>query len=158
MEASETEAVLNWDIRPLKKSDAPDWERMRQELWPAPRGEHAAEIQRFFDGRYKQLAEVLVALEDGGRAIGFAELSIRSHADGCDSNGVGYLEGWFVEGSFRRQGAGTALVKASEQWARNQGCTEFASDTDIDNEVSAAAHQALGFTEMSRLICFRKEL
>jgi aminoglycoside 6'-N-acetyltransferase I len=147
-----------WGIRPIERSDAVEWERMRQALWPAPPGEHAAEIRRYFEGMDKHLAEVLVAVEDGGRAVGFAELSIRSHADGCDSIGVGYLEGWFVESAFRRKRAGTALVNAAEQWARTQGCTEFASDTEIENEVSAAAHKALGFAEMSRVICFKKVL
>jgi aminoglycoside 6'-N-acetyltransferase I len=93
-----------------------------------------------------------------GQPIGFAELSTRSHADGCDSDAVAYLEGWFVESSFRRKGAGRALVNAAEQWARNQGCTEFASDTEIDNGASAGAHKALGFVEVSRLISFRKEI
>src|SRR5438105_3700232 len=148
----------NWRIRTVERGDADHWERMRQELWPAPPGDHAAEIQQFFDGMNQQLAAVLVAVEEHGRPVGFAELSIRSHADGCDSDRVAYLEGWFVASAFRRKGAGTALVQAAETWARNQGCTEFASDTEIDNSASAAAHQALGFAEVSRLICFRKEL
>jgi aminoglycoside 6'-N-acetyltransferase I len=150
--------AASWQIRPAERADAPDWERMRQELWPAPAGEHAGEIQHFFDGSNPQLAAVLVAVKQHGQPVGFAELSIRSHADGCESNRVAYLEGWFVERTSRRQGAGTALVRAAEQWARAQGCTEFASDTDIDNSVSAAAHAALGFAEVSRVICFRKEL
>ncbi|HLY64244.1 MAG TPA: GNAT family N-acetyltransferase, partial [Chloroflexota bacterium] len=128
---------------------------MRQELWPAAAGEHAAEIQHFFDGLDNRLAEVLMVLDRGGHPVGFAELAIRSHADCCESNRIGYLEGWFVDSRFRRQGAGRALVEAAEQWARNQGCKEFASDTEIENEASAAAHQALGFEEVSRVICFR---
>ncbi|HTE85366.1 MAG TPA: aminoglycoside 6'-N-acetyltransferase [Dehalococcoidia bacterium] len=147
-----------WTIRAAERSDAANWERMRQELWPSPQGEHAGEIRRFFDGRNNHLAEVLIAVEQHGRPVGFAELSIRSHADSCESSGVGYLEGWFVESSYRRRGAGAALVRAAEQWAREQGCTEFASDTEIDNDASAAAHKALGFEEVSRLICFRKQL
>jgi len=131
---------------------------MRQELWPAPQGEHGAEIQQYFAGRNRHLAEVLVAVEEHGRSIGFAELSIRSCADGCESDRVAYLEGWFVDSAFRRQGAGAALVRAAEQWARRLGCTEFASDTEIDNSASATAHKALGFAEVSRVICFRKAL
>jgi aminoglycoside 6'-N-acetyltransferase I len=131
---------------------------MRQELWPAPVGEHASEIRDYFEGRSKLLAEVLLAVDEQGRPIGFAELSIRSHADGCESNGVGYLEGWFVDSAGRRHGVGTALVRAAEAWARRQGCAEFASDVEIDNSVSAAAHRALGFVEVSRVITFRKAL
>ena len=148
-------------VRPIVPNDATDWERMRQELWPSPEGEHAREVARFFDGERRDPAEVLVAVEadeDGERIVGFAELSIRPYAEGCDTGRVGYLEGWFVERAHRRKGVGRALVAAAQDWARASGCTEFASDTELDNEASAAAHLSLGFEETSRIICFRKEL
>jgi aminoglycoside 6'-N-acetyltransferase I len=131
---------------------------MRQLLWPAAPGEHAGEIARYFAGEYPLLDEVLVACDGEGRPIGFAELSVRSHVDSCESLGVGYLEGWFVDEAFRRQGAGAALIAAAERWARGRGCTEFGSDVEIQNDVSAAAHRALGFEETSRVITFRKSL
>jgi aminoglycoside 6'-N-acetyltransferase I len=49
-------------------------------------------------------------------------------------------------------------VAAAEDWARGQGCTEFASDTLLDNDVSSAAHRALGFEEVECIRCFRKTL
>ena len=52
----------------------------------------------------------------------------------------------------------TAVYAAAEDWGRAQGCSEFASDTEIDNDVSASAHAALGFTETDRIRCFRKDL
>ena len=58
----------------------------------------------------------------------------------------------------RRHGVGRALVRAAEEWGRAQGCSEFASDTEIDNEDSAKAHAALGFEEVERIRCFRKSL
>jgi aminoglycoside 6'-N-acetyltransferase I len=63
-----------------------------------------------------------------------------------------------VEEAHRRQGVGAALVAAVERWGREQGCTELGSDTGIDNLASAAAHQALGFTEVGQVRCFRKPL
>jgi len=71
---------------------------------------------------------------------------------------VAYLEGWYVESEWRRRGVGTALVAAAEAWARAQGCTELASDALPDNDTSAAAHLALGFTETVRIRCFKKQL
>jgi RimJ/RimL family protein N-acetyltransferase len=65
---------------------------------------------------------------------------------------------WFADASLRGRGVGAALVAAAEEWGRSQGCTELASDTTIDNEGSAAAHRALGFEEVDRIICFRKPL
>lgn len=145
-------------IRPVERGDALDWERMRQALWPAPPGEHAKEIASFFEGHRRNPAEVLIALADSGQVAGFAELSIRPYAEGCYSGRVAYLEGWFVEVSARGKGFGAALVRASEEWGRQQGCTELASDAEIDNAGSAAAHRALGFVEVERIICFRKAL
>src|SRR5206468_5494106 len=65
--------------------------------------------------------------------IWFAELSIRNYAEDCVTDRVAYLEGWYVVPEWRRRGVGGALVAAAESWAQGQGCTEFASDTPIDN-------------------------
>ena len=132
---------------------------MRLSLWPEGSAqEHAAEIEDFFAGRSREPLAVLVAEAAPGRLLGFAELSIRPHAEGCTTGRVGYLEGWYVVPEARGRGAGRALVEAAEAWARAQGCTEFASDTEAGNELSAAAHRALGFTEAALVRCFRKDL
>ena len=145
-------------VRPAQQSDSTAWEQMRQQLWPAPAGEHQEEIERFFKGDRRIAAEVLVAAEETGRAIAFVELSIRPYAEGCYSDRVAYLEGWFVEAAYRGRGIGRSLVKAAEEWARTEGCTEFASDTELDNTLSASLHLAQGFEEVTRIICFRKTL
>lgn len=131
---------------------------MRQALWPGEPGEHAGEIDRFFKGELHEPLAVLLAFDESGDALGFVELSIRNYAEGCSTNHVAYLEGWYVEPHARRRGVGRALVKAAEHWGRAQGCTEFGSDALIDNDVSASAHRALGFEEAERIRCFRKDL
>jgi len=145
-------------VRTVQNSDAADWERLREQLWPSGPGEHARDIAAFFGGDRREPAEVFLAFDGEGRAIGLAEVSIRFYAEGCDSRDVAYLEGWFVEEPHRRQGVGAALVAAVEAWGRAQGCTELGSDTELDNAVSAAAHEALGFEEVERIVCFRKAL
>lgn len=101
---------------------------------------------------------VAVADVGGGRLCGFLEASIRSHVEDCETENVGYLEGWFVEESYRRHGVGRQLVAYAEGWARRKGCTEMASDAEIDNTVSQTAHMNLGYVETSRLVHLRKEL
>ncbi len=145
-------------LRPAQRDDAALWERMRQSLWPSPAGEHAAEIAAFFEEKENAATETLLAFDDENKPLGFVELSIRNYAEGCVTNRVVYLEGWYVEPRARRQGVGKALVKAAEEWGRKQGCTEFASETEWHNEISAAAHRALGFVETDRIICFKKNL
>ena len=71
---------------------------------------------------------------------------------------MAYLEGWFVVPEARGRGVGRELIAAAEEWGRSQGCCEFASDTQADNEVSTAAHRALGFMEVGLVRCFRKDL
>ena len=131
---------------------------MREALWPSEPGEHAGEIEQFFQGELHEPLAVLLAFDESGQSLGFVELSIRNYAEGCATSRVAYLEGWYVEPHARRRGVGRALVQAAEDWGRAQGCTEFGSDALIDNDASAAAHSALGFDEVERIRCFRKDL
>lgn len=145
-------------IRPVQNADREVWLKLRCALWPGgSREEHGEEIECFFAGKAREPQAVLLA-EREGEVVGFAELSIRSYAEGCDSDRVAFLEGWYVSAHARRLGIGTALVAAAEKWAVEQGCTEFASDTEVDNEVSRAAHRNCGFEEVAVIRCFRKEL
>ena len=147
------------DVRSATRQDAAAWVRMRQALWPEyDAAWHGDETDKYFAGLLRMPLEVLMAVDDSDRAIGFAELSIRAYAEGCETERVGYLEGWYVEPDARRRGIGRALVEAAERWARLQGCTEFGSDAVLDNRESAAAHAALGFEETVQIRCFRKVL
>src|SRR5919108_187941 len=136
-------------IRPASVRDSAAWLQLRQALWPeVSKAEHRQEIDRFFAGEAREPLAVLLAEDGAGCPIAFAELSIRAYAEGCRSDRVAYLEGWFVVPKARGQGVGRALIAAAEEWGRSQGCSEFASDAQPDNEVSAAAHRALGFVEV----------
>jgi aminoglycoside 6'-N-acetyltransferase I len=53
---------------------------------------------------------------------------------------------------------GKALVVAAENWARQQGCAEMASDSLFDNPVSLAAHEALGYQVVDRCFHYKKAL
>ena len=146
-------------VRPVTRADASRWALMREALWPdETRQAHDEEITRFFAGELRMPLAVLVAVDDGGAPVGFVELSIRAYAEDCRTDRVAYLEGWYVDPDHRRRGVGRALVRAAEDWGRRQGCTEFGSDAVLDNEISAVAHQALGFVETVRIRCFRKDL
>jgi aminoglycoside 6'-N-acetyltransferase I len=102
--------------------------------------------------------EIFVAEQDG-ILLGFIEIGLRSHADGCDGRKpVGYIEGWYVGTEHRQLRVGRALFEAAENWARRQGCVEIASDTWIDNLPAQKAHEALGFKVVDRCVNYRKLL
>jgi aminoglycoside 6'-N-acetyltransferase I len=146
-------------VRPARAADLPQWVSLRQALWPDESADElSAEAQKFLAGNGFMLEAVLLAAKGDGTILGFAELSQRPYAEGCETTPVAFLEGWYVAPEARGRGVGRELIKAAEQWAREQGYSEFASDTTLDNTSSAAAHQALGFEEIEIIRCFRKSL
>lgn len=100
---------------------------------------------------------VFVARLASGQVIGFLEVSLRDYAEGAETSPVGFLEGLFVIADSRRQRVAAALVRAGEEWAWSQGCTEIASDAQIDNAVSIEMHRRLGYAEVERQVCFLKK-
>jgi aminoglycoside 6'-N-acetyltransferase I len=144
-------------IRPMEPKDRQEWIRLRLALWPdhgeADLAREAAEIAADPAGHCVFFAE-----DSAGQLVGLAEGRIRPIVDGCRTQTVGYLEGWYVAPQHRRKGIGRDLVEAIEAWARAKGCRELASDCELDNELSRAAHISIGFEETLRLIHFRREL
>lgn len=144
-------------IRPIAQDDTPQWLALRLTLWPE------TDELRHWQAMADIVAEpercaAFVCSTPEGVLLGFAEVSLRAWAEGCSSSPVGYLEGWFVRTQARGQGIGRALARACEDWARAQGCREMVSDTDLGNAASEAAHLALGYEVVGRVVAFRKEL
>lgn len=145
-------------ITAASAADALRWQTMRHDLWPdATPEEHRADIEAFFADPGHTIT--LIAHLPDGSAAGFAEAGLRSdYVNGCDTSPVGFLEGLYVVPAHRRRGIAAQLVHAVADWARAQGCTEFASDATLDNVQSHAMHRALGFVETERVVYFRKPL
>jgi aminoglycoside 6'-N-acetyltransferase I len=101
---------------------------------------------------------VFVLERDGGDLGGFISVAIRPWAEGCATQPVAYIEGWWVDAELRGRGVGRELMDAAEEWARGRGLSEVGSDVLLENAGSIAAHGALGFEEVQRVVCFRKQL
>ena len=149
-------------IRRAELGDVSELAQLCHCLWPsASAAEHAQELVPLLGDKSSGAlpAVVFVAEEPGRRLIGFVEVDLRSHADGCNpARPVGYIEGWYVAPANRRRRVGARLVAAAENWARNQGCMEMASDAWLDALDSQRAHEALGFEIVDRCIHYRKNL
>jgi aminoglycoside 6'-N-acetyltransferase I len=144
-------------IREARSEDTASWLVMRMALWPeTDEPQHRREMAMMLSDAAR--FGVFVCQDSLGELVGFAEVSVRSWAEGCESSPVGYLEGWYVAEHARRQGVGARLLAAAEDWARSRRCTEMASDTELANRVSEAAHLRLGYQVVARVTAFRKRL
>ena len=154
--------VDNIRIRPAQLPDIDQLAFLYAALWPKSSAEnHAQQIRRILQGTAALTMPIiiLVAEASDGAVVAFAEVDLRSHADGCDpAQPVGYLEGWYVADNYRQRRIGRRLLAEAEDWARNHGCLEMASDAVIDNQVSQRAHESLGFEVVDRCVHYRKRL
>ncbi len=115
-----------------------------------------AMLQLLKEKGYKQTS---LSVQKANYAVGFAQCRLRhDYVEGTDSSPVGYLEGIFVVEEYRKRGLAKSMLEACQQWAKEQGCTEFASDCELVNEESLKFHLKMGFEEANRIICFTKKL
>lgn len=102
---------------------------------------------------------VIFIADEKGELVGFAQCQLRyDYVEGTDSSPVGYLEGIFVKEKYRNNGYAKLLLQECETWAISKGCSEFASDCELNNNNSFNFHLTAGFKEANRIICFTKKL
>lgn len=138
--------------------DQAGWLELRQALWPqCPATDHVEDAAAIVAAPATKV--VFVAYDEGGRPQGFIEAALRrDYVNGTTTSPVAFLEGIYVVPDCRRMGIARQLVATVERWAVHCGCTEFASDTGIDNVPSQSMHAALGFHETERVVFFTKAL
>ena len=113
-----------------------------------------------------EFAEILKSEEaacflacEAGVPLGFAQCQLRhDYVEGTKNSPVGYLEGIFVRPEYRGRGLARRLLKACEDWTKERGCREFASDCELENDASLQFHLRMGFAEANRIICFVKSV
>lgn len=125
-------------------------------LWP---NHDATELRDEFTEILKSEEAACFLACEAGVPVGFAQCQLRhDYVEGTKTSPVGYLEGIFVQPEFRHRGLAKQLLGACESWAREKGCTEFASDCELGNDASLDFHLSMGFTEVNRIVCFTKKL
>lgn len=136
--------------------DLPELVSMAMDLWPGHEVDELKEEFREYltSGKY----QFLLAVEDH-EPVAFIQLSNRhDYVEGSTSTPVGYVEGIYVKPEHRRKGIARKLIAAGEKWAKSKGCTQMASDVEIDNTDSLLFHLNIGFKETNRLIALIKDL
>lgn len=125
-------------------------------LWPEhEKEEMAQELSETMCS--DESAVFLCEIDTRAIALGICQLR-HDYVEGTKTNPVGYLEGIYVREEYRRNGVAKGLLECCEQWAKENGCTEFASDCELTNEKSIAFHNAAGFSEANRIVCFTKTI
>lgn len=132
------------------------WVRMGLKLWP----DHS------FDEMHESFLEILHSEKEtaflcrvGQLYAGFIQVSIRvDYVEGSDSSPVGYVEGIYVEESYRMLGIAKKLLARGERWAQARGCVQMGSDIEQHNAASYDFHTSVGFEEANRIICFIKDI
>jgi ribosomal protein S18 acetylase RimI-like enzyme len=92
--------------------------------------------------QHKQKTTVLIAEDEQGERLGFATVSHSTHFTGQPQAYIGELA---TSETAENQGVGTALVKACEEWAREQGYTMLTLSTGAANTRALNFYHHLGF-------------
>jgi|SRR5690606_23358266 aminoglycoside 6'-N-acetyltransferase I len=146
----------NANIVPADESRLDALARLGCKLWPD--NEKEAMREDFRELLESDRDAVYVADREG-QTIGFVHVSIRTDpVEGATSSPVGYVEGIYVDETFRCGGIGRALIRTAEEWAKARGCTQLGSDTWLDNVQSQLFHLKSGFREAGRIVAFIKEI
>lgn len=65
---------------------------------------------------------------------------------------MAYLEGIFVKAPYRRMGTARRLLSMCWEWSIGKGCSELASDCELNNDGGLGFHLNYGFSEINRII------
>lgn len=106
-----------------------------------------ATVEEWLTGSINQHGQktmVLIAEEEQGERLGFATVSHSAHFTGQPQAYIGELA--TVETAEGR-GAGTVLVRACEEWARQQGYALLAVSTGAANTRALKFYRYLGFQD-----------
>ena len=130
-------------IRIATLLDIADWAELRAQLWKDYSYEqHVHELKVMLarpSGEFIAFFDIV----DGDNIRAFAEAALRrDYVNGCETSPVAFLEGIFVKPEYRAAGIGRNLLRSVQSWAQEQGCSELASDADLDNLTSHAFHKA----------------
>ncbi|MEZ6129547.1 MAG: GNAT family N-acetyltransferase [Planctomycetaceae bacterium] len=133
-----------------------EWLRLRDAVYTGvDRAFHEQEMTLHLRDKTK---ECFLAVMESGYACGMIEVSLRNVVDGCLTSPVGYVEGIYVDPEHRGSGLARQLLEQAERWCRLMGCTEIATDAELDNHDAQQFHERMGFKETYRIVEYRKTL
>ena len=115
--------------------------------WQATTLEDAEAARRFWHARSPR-SEGIVALAPDGTVVGMIELWLKRPRDrrGARIPRIHVDLGLAVAPDWRGRGVGSALMRAAEAWAREQGAERMTLDLDAANDGALRLYERLGYT------------
>ena len=132
----------------LNKQYEKDYIRLVRLLW---KDISTTDLNDVIKEHYLNKTKIYISIRDD-KAIGFVNLSVRNdYVEGCETNGVGYIEGIYVCEPYRRNKIAYQLIEEGIVFFKKLGLSEIGSDTEIENIMSQIFHKSIGFREVSTI-------
>ena len=141
-----------------------DYATLNPDLFQIPQADGLAQrLEEWLLSITSEEAHALVAEKDG-QVVGFVTAAVErpvENAAGQLLRDLGrvrvVIHALIVQEAHRRQGTGTRLMEAAEEWARGRGAVIALLDTYIESSLSVPFYeQRMGYSR--RTLRFRKEL
>lgn len=143
-------------IEELSQDNLTDLTELVLELWTECDFE---EEYQAYKNIIKADDEICYLLQENNTYIGFIHLTLRhDYVEGTDDLPVAYIEALYIKAAYQREGFGKQLINVAELWAKQKGCSQLASDTELNNTKAIDFHKKAGFEEVNRIVCFVKNL
>jgi len=133
-----------------------EWTSMALKLFPESTFEEEFKLnQKVLDSE----SEIGVLYYQDGTCVGYMHLSIRNdYVNGTDTSPVVFIEAIYVSPDYRKQAIASTFINYAENYAKEKGIKQLASDCLIKNQLSEIFHKRCGFIEKERVICFVKDI
>ena len=150
------ELNMDYRIEQASQENSSAWLQLRERIYTSvDRDFHCQEMKIFVADDDK---ECFLVFAPSGQACAMIEVTLRNIVDGCLTSPVGYIEGIYVAQEHRGKGLSRRLMRTAEQWFRDKGCREIATDSEIHDVEAQQFQRHMGFTETFRIVEFRKTL
>jgi len=138
------------------KDNIQEWTNMALALFPESTFEEEFELnQKVLDSE----SEIGALYYQDDAYVGYMHLAIRNdYVNGTDTSPVVFVEAIYVSPEYRKQAIASAFINYAENYAKEKGIKQLASDCLIENQVSEIFHKRCGFVEKERVICFVKDI
>lgn len=151
MERQHTEQAIT--VRAVREDDFEAVHKLLHQLWPDKEIKKAS-LYVVFRAMLNNSGYGMLCAELRGTMAGFACLSVQHNL--WEEGFILYITTMIVDERHRRQGAGTAMVKAIERIAKDSGCRRIELESSFHRTAAHEFYEKNGFNK--RAYFFSKQI